>query len=357
MRTLRVYAGPSALRLVRENGLQPDMVKVVAGAAGGPKWLVLCGLDEAVFSSWLMDRASPVFLLGSSVGAWRFAALAQGMDAHRRFKEAYLAQRFSTVPTPSEASREIRKFIDAALEGNGSTRALSHPHARLSLLAVRCTGAFTTENRRILTALMAATALLNAAARRALGLFFTRVLFHDPRDLPPYAHLEGFPLERVGLTPANLAQAVMASGSMPVLMEGVRGIEGAPVGTYRDAGILDYHLAIPFCSSGIVLYPHYTNRITPGWFDKPLSWRKPSSGDMSNVILLCPSRGFVSSLPSSRIPSREDFRIFWGRDEERIRFWRTVADASRALGEEFLEMLENGTLPERMEPLGRIVSA
>ena len=64
------------------------MVDVVAGAAGGPKWLVLCGLDRAIFTSWIMERTRPVHLLGSSVGAWRFAALAQGMDAYERFLEA-----------------------------------------------------------------------------------------------------------------------------------------------------------------------------------------------------------------------------------------------------------------------------
>ena len=33
-----------------------------------------------------------------------------------------------------------------------------------------------------------------------------------------------------------------------------------------------------------VLFPHYTDRITPGWFDKLLPWRKPSVEDMANVV-------------------------------------------------------------------------
>ena len=109
VRNLVVYAGERARRIVEESGLRPDTVEVVAGAAGGPKWLVLDGLDEAIFSSWITKRTRPLFLVGSSVGAWRFAALAQGIDTHRRFREAYLAQRFTTVPTASQASAEIGK--------------------------------------------------------------------------------------------------------------------------------------------------------------------------------------------------------------------------------------------------------
>lgn len=354
MKNLELYAGPGARRLIEERGLTPGLVEVVAGAAGGPKWLVLCGLDEAIFSSWLMDRASPVFLLGSSVGSWRFAALAQGMEAHRRFRDAYLAQRFTAVPTPAQASTEIAKFLDAALEGDGPALALSHPHARLTLFAVRCRGPLGSDSRRVLLPLMAVSGVLNALSRRALGLFFTRVLFHDPRDLPPYSDLPGFPFMRVGLTPGNLKKAVMASGSMPVIMEGVRGIEGAPTGTYRDAGILDYHLAIPFGAEGIVLYPHYGGRITPGWFDKHLPWRRPSLRDVSNVLLMCPSRAFLEGLPGRRIPSREDFREFWGRDEERIAYWHGVVEAGRVLGDEFMEAVHKGSIARHLRPMDGI---
>jgi hypothetical protein len=36
-----IFAGKHALALVRDGGLHPDMVEVIAGAAGGPKWLIL----------------------------------------------------------------------------------------------------------------------------------------------------------------------------------------------------------------------------------------------------------------------------------------------------------------------------
>src|SRR5512137_2866555 len=104
MKYLSIYAGRRALSLIREQGLRPEMVEVVAGAAGGPKWLVLCGLDRAIFTSWLMNRTKPAHLIGSSVGSWRFAALAQGMDAYGRFLKAYLGQTYKTVPTAAMVS-------------------------------------------------------------------------------------------------------------------------------------------------------------------------------------------------------------------------------------------------------------
>jgi len=33
-------------------------------------------------------------------------------------------------------------------------------------------------------------------------------------------------------------------------------------------------------NSGIAFFPYYTNRIIPGWFDKKLPWRKPSSSNI-----------------------------------------------------------------------------
>ena len=46
---LEFIAGSKAYSIIKESGLKPEMVRVVAGAAGGPKWLVLSRLDRAVF--------------------------------------------------------------------------------------------------------------------------------------------------------------------------------------------------------------------------------------------------------------------------------------------------------------------
>ena len=351
MKYLSMYAGPRAIKLIREQGLKPDMVDVVAGAAGGPKWLVLCGLDKAIFSSWLMDRTRPVHLIGSSVGSWRFAALAQGMEAYGRFIEAYFSQQYKTVPTARMVSAEIGKILDAYLDEEGIKRLLAHPFARLNCLATRCSWPGSVDVKFMVMLSMVLAGLLNLVSRRLLRLFFSRTLYYDGRDLPPFFHMEGFPMQQVKLTKANVHDAVLASGSMPVIMEGIKDIPGAAPGMYRDAGIIDYHLDIPFKSDSIVLYPHYMERIITGWFDKLLSWRRPAAKNMENVVLLCPGKAFVDMLPGRKIPSREDFREYWNRDTERIAFWDKVVKASAVLGEEFLEAVHKGTIVNYLRPI------
>ena len=47
--SLSILAGPKALAELREHGLSPARVRVFVGASGGPKWLVLYGLDRVLF--------------------------------------------------------------------------------------------------------------------------------------------------------------------------------------------------------------------------------------------------------------------------------------------------------------------
>ncbi len=136
-------------------------------------------------------------------------------------------------------------------------------------------------------------------------------------------------------------------------MSGVKNIPGAYKGVYRDGGVIDYHMDIPFMEDDekIVLFPHYMDRIIPGWFDKNLSYRKPCAANMDNVVLVSPSSEFVKTLPYGKIPDRKDFLLFKGRDNERIAYWNDVVSASVCLGEEFLELVENGKIKEQLMPM------
>lgn len=352
-KNLKILAGKKAYAILREEGLKPEAVHVVAGAAGGPKWLSLNGLDRAIFSSWLKSPGHPVFLIGSSIGAWRFAAVAQGMEsgAYDRFERAYLEQRYSASPTADEVTKGTVRVMDAYLDKPGIEAVLSHPYFRLNMLAVRCLGPFSREERHILGPAMLLAGLANVLSRKLLGLFFSRTLMFDPRDIPPFFNLDGFPLQRVPLRSWNMSSALLASGSIPLVMEGVRNLAGASPGVYRDGGLIDYHLDIPFGSNGIVLFPHYTDRITPGWLDKTLQWRKPDGANVENVVLLCPSKEFVKRLPYGKIPDREDFLAFRNRDRERVAFWEKAVGASRVLGDEFLELVHGRGLPDAVQPL------
>jgi hypothetical protein len=350
--TLR--AGAAAMRILRERGLRPQDIRMIAGAAGGPKWLVLSGLDRLIFGSWFQARTAPLFLVGASIGAWRFAALArrQPLATLDRFESAYIHQRYEQKPTALEVNRESQRVMTAFLDDAGIREVLDHPFMRLTLLAVRCNRLLGTDARLPLAAGLAGAALANLCQRRFLSFFFRQTLFSDPRHVPPFQPLNGFNPLRVSLTAANFRQALLASGSIPIVMRRVLDIPGAPPGAYRDGGIVDYHLDIPFgVTDGLVLFPHYTDRIIPGWFDKRLTWRTPRPEHMAHVLMIAPSREFVADLPFGKIPDRNDFWTFFRDDDRRIDYWQTVSRKSRQLADELAERVDRGKIAETVRPL------
>ena len=65
---LQLLAGPGALELIRERGLRAEDVDVLAAASGGPKWLVLSGLDRVLFGRFLnAPRTRPMHLIAASI--------------------------------------------------------------------------------------------------------------------------------------------------------------------------------------------------------------------------------------------------------------------------------------------------
>ena len=348
-------AGKNALQQIRDNGLTPEMVQVIAGAAGGPKWFVLRHLDQSIFLSWMAKRSSPLFLIGSSIGSWRFAAVSQGhaADAMEAFEEAYASQCYTHRPTAAEVTATSRGILDQFLEDDAVDTILSHPFYRLNVMTVKSRQPVASDRPPVLAAGLAGAFFSNMIRRRLLGKFFERALFYDPRDIPPFFQMNGFPITRTPLTRNNLKPALLASGSIPLLMEGVSGMPDAPKGVYRDGGIIDYHLDVPLNKGdqGIVLYPHYLDRVIPGWFDKALSWRHPSPDHMDNVLLLSPSPDFVRRLPHGKIPDRSDFKTFYHKDKDRIAYWKRTVNQSRELGDAFMDAVSSGRIRDLVVPL------
>lgn len=351
---LSFSAGERALAMIRDGGLKPDQVKVVTGAAGGPKCLILGHLDGVLFAHWFAGRKDPLFLVGSSAAAWRFASVAQNrpLEAIERFQTTYVHQHYSAKPSAEEITQESIAFLNTFLGERGEQEILSHPFLRLSVMSERCRGPAASDRRGVLLPGLIIAALLNIVSRRSLGLFFERTLLYDRRDIPPFFDMDGFPIRKVPLTHENLRSALLASGSIPVVMMRVTDIPGAPKGTYRDGGIIDYHMDAPFTKDdGIVLFPHYMDRIIPGWFDKHLPWRKPDPAHVKNLLLLHPTEAFIRSLPHGKTPDREDFHTFNGRDTERMDYWNRAIGASRRLGEEFIDAVESGKIRKLVRPL------
>ncbi|MEZ4568292.1 MAG: patatin-like phospholipase family protein [Desulfobacterales bacterium] len=357
LKNITLQAGEKAFVKIKDAGLSPDDVQVMAGAAGGPKWLILAHLDRYLFGRWFADRKPPLFLVGSSIGAWRFAAASQKspVNAIDRLEQAYVHQTYDASPSPAVVTSEAAKILNVMIGDCGDDEILSHPCFRLNIMTVRSKALTRQDGKGTLLPGLLLAAMSNLVSRNSLKLFFERALFYDCRNLPPFYEMNQFPIHRVELSRKNIRLALMASGAIPLVMEGIRNIPNAPAGTFRDGGVIDYHLDIPFLNpndnDGIVLYTHFVKQIIPGWLDKKLFWRRPSSAHLKNVLLVSPSRHFLDRLPYQKIPDRNDFYLFRNRDAERIAYWKTAVAMGREMADEFMEAVDSGRIRDHIRPI------
>ena len=345
-------AGPGAFESIRRHGFAPEQIGTIAGASGGAKWLVLSQLDRCIIENIVPRLNGPVHLLGSSIGAWRFACYAQNdpIAAIDRFEQAYIEQSYSERPDIHEITKKSRDIAKIVLADNAVDQILSHPVFRTHIMTVRGRHIAASENHIVLAMALVAAASMNALHRKLLGIFFERALFFDARELPPFFDVTGFPLQKIRIRVDNIEDAIVATGSIPLVLSGVKDIEGANSGMYRDGGVIDYHLDIPQSAADrLTLFPHFSDRIIPGWFDKKLFWRGPDPVNFDRTILVHPSAEFVARLPAGKIPDRTDFGNY--APLERIRIWQEVVAECFALADEFNDVLEKDQLAARLQPL------
>ncbi|WP_290615928.1 MULTISPECIES: patatin-like phospholipase family protein [unclassified Arsukibacterium] len=335
MNKLRVLAGPGAMAHIKQHGLHADDISVMVGASGGPKWFCLFGLDQYLLADFFAGRTKPLHLLGSSAGAWRFACYAQAnpVAASQRFANAYSTIRYPAGANIEQVTRISSAIIDQVFSAEQQvTEVLENPVMKLNLIVAKAKGINRSQRKLWQAAGLTLAAGANLLNRRNLRHFYQRVQFYPEHSQAPFHRYTGLPTQHVPLSQANLRQAVMASGSIPLVLSPVKDIAGAGPGMYYDGGITDYHFDLPFSNHGLVLYPHFYPHLTPGWFDKALKWRRADAAHLHNVVLLCPSASWVASLPNGKIPDRNDFKL---SDQQRIANWQTVLQRSHELAEAF----------------------
>ncbi|WP_026374669.1 patatin-like phospholipase family protein [Aestuariibacter salexigens] len=352
MHVLDIYAGPSALARIREEGFHPELFDYFLGASGGPKWFVLAGLDRVIFPEFFKQRKTPIDVVGSSAGAFRAACFAQSdpRAAINRLAERYSQTTYSDKPTAREITEKGRDLLDYLLGDKGVDEIIANPLVRAHFIVARCKGLGKSERKSIQLAGLIASATANLVSRKSLARLYERAIFasphsslelHDPYDLPSF---------RVDLSRDNLTDALMASGSIPVVLEGVENIAGAPSGMYRDGGIVDYHFDVKLGPrSGLTLYPHFYAFPSPGWFDKSLKSRNPHHSSYDNVVMVVPSQQFVTSLPYNKIPDRKDFETMDAKT--RIAYWQKVLIETDRLGEAFMDLWQSELLANHVKPL------
>ncbi|RUO31821.1 alpha/beta hydrolase [Aliidiomarina sedimenti] len=348
---LDIKAGAEAYLHIQEKGLQQEDINLLLGASGGPKWFVLQGLDNYLFGEFFAQRKTPLQLLGTSAGAWRFASLgrAHAAKASELFCELYRAQTYSAKPTAAEITDNAKTLLEHYVSDEDISEILNQQTFLHHMIVARCNGWAALESRRRQAIGLARAAAGNLLSRRALKSAFERVIFHHPQagtDLGE--HWDDLPTSRVALSSRNFRQTLLATGSIPMVLEGVRDIPGAPPGVYRDGGITDYHFDVDLSrQSGLVLYPHFHSEVIPGWFDKKLSWRRTSGKQWPNVIFMHPSQAFLDALPYGKIPDRNDFVKLDA--DTRQAYWKKAVEVGYRMADQFAEWQQKGTLGEHVE--------
>lgn len=351
-KALTLYAGSSALKEINKNGLSPQSVKVLAAAAGGPKWFILYGLDRYLFGDFFSKKRDCLQTVGASAGAWRMACLAQQnpVAAIERLALNYSEETYTEKPDAAEISEHARIMLDKVLGETGADEIVKNNRVHSHFVTNRCKGLIASDNEHIQMAGLLASASCNAFSRTTLKYFFDRVVFHSQVSDRGFFNFDRFPTYYHHLSVENIRPVLLASGSIPVVLEGVKNIPGSEPGIYRDGGVTDYHFDFPFLKEkGIVLYPHFSRTILPGWFDKHLPWRKITPQNYHNVLLAVPSESFVAKLPYGKISDRSDFKNL--ADKERIQYFKTVLKEGEKLAEEFAQLVENGTGIDQIKPL------
>jgi hypothetical protein len=298
-------------------------------------------MDRVLIADLLAGRSRPLDAVGSSIGSWRHAAMAQPdpVEAYDRFEKAYLAQSYrSAKPSVPEITQVALWLMNSLLGEQGGHSVATHPWLRSHIVTARGKGLNAQQPGKRLIAGMGMAALGNAVSRRTLPASFQRVVFAPEQASPLRPLLDGFDTQYVGLSEANVFHALMASGAIPYVFEGVYEIEGAGQGAFWDGGIIDYHFDLQRLPRDEVwLYPHFSNRTTVGWFDKFLPWRADQQVSVDQLIMICPTDEFIASLPFGKIPDRRDF----GNIPESVRepYWQTCVDESQRLADEFSELI------------------
>ena len=356
MERLCIRAGKRTLEMIRSGGFRLDRVTTCVGPAVGPRWLVASGFDLTLLRNGkLGSKSRPVLLTGASAGAWRFAAWLQPEPekSYRRLLDAYIGIPCDRRSTPASLRRSLQETINAFLEDDAIPFALAHDHYRLAVTTARARNLAASETPWVQKWGLALCYALNRINRRHLFRFFERVVFYSGPRPPQFCLRPGFRGRAVVLNKFNFKHAVLASGAIPLVIEGVTDIYGAPRGNYRDGGVIDYHLDHDYAvkEDDVTLLFHHEDRVIPGWLDKKIKGRRPPDEALDNLLVITPSPGLVETFPGGKIPDRDDFETFIDDPAGRILNWRKVVEICAPLGEEFTDCVESGKIRAIAKPL------
>lgn len=374
MSSIQIILGDKAKAQIAANGLRPEDICAIPAAAGGPKGLILQGLDHFLFGSWfdsahLSKRAQqgikPLQLIGASIGAWRMAAAASSkpVETFKRLAQQYVeAQDYRKGVDRHEISRVCKAMVDAVVAEEAQhmvkpagkellvwvNRGLTPLYYAQKQAQAQVHLQVHAHQHHARMGGFARAVMSNSFSRDRLASYFERWVFQSPGANTDWLSqpFDRIPTRLENLDSLNIHDALLASGSIPFVLNPVQKImraleEGSTDvahhdGPFWDGGLTDYHLALPYHRlDGLVLYPHFAPTVTPGWLDKFLKLRKARPEWLSNVILVCPSKEFIASLPAKKIPDRSDFKRYKFDHGVRIPLWRSAIQESHRMADDF----------------------
>ena len=319
-KALAVYAGKTALAHIKEQGISQEHIQMVVGASGGPKWFVLAGLDRYFCGDFFKDRTAPIYTLGSSAGAWRFACYAQQepLAAINRLIHGYSHMSYPEKATIKQVTGQSEQLLTHILGSANGTDIIQNPIFKSNIVVAKSLGLTRFERKSLQLPGLLASAIGNRVKRQHLGKFYQRVIFSTDNNNIPFNYHDGINSKVVAIEQSNYQLVLQATGAIPLIINGVKDIPNAGPGMYRDGGLIDYHFDQKFLPvkqmpnlpasqhNGLVLYPHFYNEFKPGWFDKFIKGRVAAPKHFDNVLVLAPTADFVAGLPFSKIPDRKD---------------------------------------------------
>jgi hypothetical protein len=355
MSRIRIKAGKNIYQIIKDGGFNFDSVSTYFGPAVGPRWLIASGFDLTLLKGCFLGRSKQVQLVGSSAGAFRFAAWLQpeAVESYQKLREAYINVTYTKDDTPATSLGKITDIVNAYLEDDALPFALANKKYRLVVITARARGLVASKNTALQKLGLITCLVFNYFSRENIYKFAERVVFYNASKPPAFCLKSRFRGTYVQLNEINFKYAVLASGAIPLVIDGVNDIYGAPRGIYRDGGLIDYHLTQQFAAkeNEIVLFFHHQERIIPGWLDKKIESREPEPYALNNVLMVFPSQSFIESLPGGKVPDRTDLVTFIDDQDTRIKNWRKAVELSAPLGEDFLELVQSGKIKDIVEKL------
>jgi hypothetical protein len=353
MSRIQIKAGKKIYQIIKDGGFNFDFVSTYFGAAVGPRWLIASGFDLTLLKEGFLGRTKPVQLVGSSAGAFRFAAWLQpqAIQTYNKLLNAYINVTYNREDTPAICLEKITGIVNEYLEDDALSFALANKKYNLVVITARARGLMAFENHWMQKTGLITCFILNYFSRNNIYKFADRVVFYNGPKPPAFCLKSQFRGNYVQINEINFKYAVLASGAIPLVIAGVRDIYDAPRGVYRDGGLIDYHLTHQFAAkeNEIVLFFHHQERIIPGWLDKKIEHREPEAHALNNVLMVFPTQSFIESLPGGKVPDRTDLVTFIDDQETRIINWRKAVELSAPLGEDFLELVASGKIKDVVE--------